>query len=416
MIKRGLLLGCVSLVLASAPRAVAQAGGDLAPACGDPRQVANAGDAETAEPVELPIFVENGVVLVDAVVDGAGPLPMMVDTGAVNVVTPEVVADAGIRVEGGRRHVSGRAGRDTEVPSAQATELRLAAASLRDQPFLILDLPRFVTDRGNRPPIAGILGYEFFASFAVRLDYQKRLLTLASPGALRRAGVGVCVPFSLQDRKPSVAAKVDGVVGLFALDTGSNAGLTLDRGFVDKNGFDSGHASLRVKSAAVDGLVDTVVMRLGRFDFADATIHRPLAHFTVRPGEVPSSAAISGTIGSKILRQFVITFDYARRELWLERSSAFDELTSSGKTGFQAAKIDGAGLRVILVIPASPAALAGLKEGDLITAIDDTPAAAIGLAEMAELGRLPDGAVVGLRVLRDGSVLSLALALKELLP
>ena len=80
-------------------------------------------------------------------------------------------------------------------------------------------------------------------------------------------------------------------MGLFALDTGSNAGLTLDRGFVDKNGFDSGHASLRVKSAAVDGL-----------------------------------------------------------------------------------------------------------------------------AEMAELGRLPDGAVVGLRVLRDGSVLSLALALKELLP
>jgi hypothetical protein len=45
---------------------------------------------------------------------------------------------------------------------------------MTDQPFAVLALPRYLTDRGNRPPIAGFIGYELLARFAARLDYDNR--------------------------------------------------------------------------------------------------------------------------------------------------------------------------------------------------------------------------------------------------
>jgi carboxyl-terminal processing protease len=105
-----------------------------------------------------------------------------------------------------------------------------------------------------------------------------------------------------------------------------------------------------------------------------------------------------------------------RRELWLERSPAFGCKTRGGATGFQAAKIDGPDLRVVNVIPGAPAAAAGLRSGDVITEIDGIPSAAVGLAEMADLAHRPDGTVVRLRVLREGSEQIVVLTLRELVP
>jgi hypothetical protein len=416
MSRGSFFVGWLSLFVFGACGAFGQTSDDLA-ACRPPKQATDIADTAGAGPFAVPISVENGIVLVDAFVAGSGPLPMMIDTGAVDAIAPEAAAAVGLRIERSDELARGRAGHDLAAASTHASELRLGVAAVRDQPFLILGLPRFLADRGNRRPIAGILGHEFFMSFVVRLDYQKRLLTLTPPRQFRYIGSGICVPFSLHDRTPTVIARADGIVGSFAIDTGSNAGLMLNSDFVRKNGFDSGQAAgLRVNSAAIDGLVENVVTRLGRFDLAGAAILRPIAQFTVRQGDVSPDNVVSGSIGSQILQQFVITFDYARRELWQERSPAFGSKTRGGATGFQAAKLDGPDLRVMNVIPGAPAAAAGLGSGDVITEIDGIPSAAVGLAEMADLTHRPDGTVVRLRVLRQGSERIVVLTLRELVP
>ncbi len=70
---------------------------------------------------------------------------------------------------------------------------------------------------------------------------------------------------------------------------------------------------------------------------------------------------VDGSIGYQILRQFVTTFDYSRRELWFEHSPAFGTKTVQWKTGFQAIKANGSGFRVVNVLPNKPAAAAGVK-------------------------------------------------------
>jgi hypothetical protein len=416
MMSRALLVGCLSLFALGTSGAFGEESKPLA-ACRAAAQGTDAiADAAGAGPIEVPISVENGIALAEVAVEGAGPLPMMIDTGAVNAITPEAAALLGLRIERSGARARGYAGHDVTVDTTHATELRLGAAALRDPSFLIVKLPRYLVDRGSRPPIAGILGQEFFTGFVVRLDYQRRVLTLSAPNRFRYAGSGVCMPFVLDDRTPVVAARADGIAGLFAIDTGSNAGLVLAPDLVKRSGLDRNPAGLRINSAATDGLVENIVLRLDRFDLADATIFRPIALLRMRQNEISRGGTVSGTIGAKLLQQFVITFDYARQQLWFERSSAFGAKTSGGTTGFQAAKIDSPDFRVVNVIPSAPAAAAGLRAGDVITEIDGVPSATVGLADLAELTRRPDGTVIHLRVQRDGAERVVALTLRELVP
>jgi predicted aspartyl protease len=48
----------------------------------------------------VPIFIENGQVVINLMINGQGPFPMMFDTGAVVVVTSETATTLGLEVKG----------------------------------------------------------------------------------------------------------------------------------------------------------------------------------------------------------------------------------------------------------------------------------------------------------------------------
>ena len=127
-------------------------------------------------------------------------------------------------------------------------------------------------------------------------------------------------------------------------------------------------------------------------------------------------ADIDGSIGYEILRQFVITFDYRRSELWFERSSAFGTRTGQGGAGFQAVRMEGAGFGVTTVLPDTAAAVAGLQVGDVITEVDGLSTVSMSQGEFAERMRRPVGTLVRLGTIRDGLLRPVALTLKDVLP
>jgi S1-C subfamily serine protease len=225
------------------------------------------------------------------------------------------------------------------------------------------------------------------------------------------------VPLFFADKIPVVPAAADGIAGKFEIDTGSSTALVLQRAFVDQHGFEVRHpGGLRMKTSGVDGVFETLAARLDRFAIANTEIKRPVAEFpSGGKGGLPV-AGVDGSIGYQILRQFVLTFDYARGELWVERSAAFGAKTVEWKSGFQAVKSDGPGFHVVTVMPNSLAAAAGISVGDIITEVDGKPAASVGQVEFSGLMRRPDGTVVHLGIIRDGIPRSVPLTLKELLP
>ena len=139
----------------------------------------------------VPVSVEAGEVIVDVSIDGRGPFPLIFDTGAENAVTPEIAAALGLKTEGtGTVRDSGGS---LSITVTRVAEVRIGDAEMTDQRFAVLALPRHVTDRGNRPAIAGFIGYQLLTRFTVRLDYGHSILTLRAGRDFRYEGKGVRV-------------------------------------------------------------------------------------------------------------------------------------------------------------------------------------------------------------------------------
>jgi hypothetical protein len=365
----------------------------------------------------VPVSVENGQVIVNAIINDQGPFPVMFDTGGVEAITPETATALGLLVEGqGTGRGSGE--RAVSVAFTHLQTLRVGGAELSDIALPVIPLPQFVTDRGNRKPLAGLIGFGVLSRFTVRLSYDDQTLTLTPAENFRYTGKGERVPVFFADKTPVISAAADGVPGSFEIDTGSStAALVLQRGFVEQHGLEARHPGrLHMKAGGIGGVFETIAARLDRFDLAASKIERPVVEFPSRDeGGIPVTN-IDGSIGYQILRQFVITFDYSRREIWFERSAAFGERTIEWKTGFQAVKAGDNGFRVVTVQPDTPATAAGIRVGDLITVIDDRLATSVGQAEFGGLMRRADGTIVRLEINRDGIRHSVAVTLKELLP
>ena len=250
----------------------------------------------------------------------------------------------------------------------------------------------------------------------MRLDYDHRMVTLTRVRDFHHRAGGKREPLVFVDKLPVVPAAVDGIAGKFEIDTGSSAALVLQRKFVEQHGLEVRHpGGLRMKSGGVDGVFETIITRVDGFGIANAEIARPAAEFPEQGRSGTPLTEVDGSIGYQILRQFVITFDYSRGEVWFERSSVFGTRTVQWKTGFQAVKANGPDFRVITVLPNSPAAVAEISVGDLITEVDGRPAASIGQAEFGDLMRRRDGTIVRISIVRDGGPRSVVLTLEELL-
>jgi hypothetical protein len=187
----------------------------------------------------------------------------------------------------------------------------------------------YVTDRGSRSPLAGFIGYELLARFAARLDYDRKTLTLTPGPDFGYDDKGVRVPLFFADKAPVVPAAADGIAGRFMIDTGSSGALTLRREFVEAHDLEARHPSaLQIKSVGAAGPFEAILMRLDRFDIADSRIERPATRYPSIRGEGLPFTDVHGSIGYEILRQFAITFDFPRREVWFEHSGAFGTRTA----------------------------------------------------------------------------------------
>jgi hypothetical protein len=365
----------------------------------------------------IPISVEAGEPVIEVNLNGQGPFPMIFDTGTQDALTPQAVSALGLRSNGGG---GGRTSSGNEVPIAftQVSAVRFGNAAMVDQPFEVIALPLYLTDRGSRTPLAGFIGYELLARYVVRLDYDSKTMTLRPATGFHYEGNGVRMPLFFTGDTPAVHAAVDGSPGTFAIDTGSQGALTLRREFVERIRLETRHPrGLRIKSGAADGPYEGIITRLDRFDIAASRIGRPAARFPLsNDAGWPAFPDVDGSIGYEILRQFIVTFDYPHGELWLEHSQAFGTKSIQGMTGFQAIKLDSSGFRVITVLANTPATSAGIMLGDLITEVDGIPAGLMSQAEFSELLQRSEGTVVQFGVIRDGLARLIALTLQELLP
>lgn len=366
---------------------------------------------------QIPIELSGNEIFMRLSVNGSGPLWFVLDTGAGSTVINTTAAGAlGLKLEGSHQ----TRGAGGHVPSSVARGVRLdvGGARLKDLTVTAIALAPIENSMGRR--IDGILGYEFFRRFVVELDYEGLLVSLYEPAGFEYGGGGEGLPLTFELNHPYVRAKVavpgrEPIEGKFVLDTGSNLPLVLLDSFVRENRLSEPPAkTLKITGRGVGGEVPMPVGRTGRLQLGGYSLENPITSFPQSGWFAREGAA--GNIGGAILRRFKVTFDYSRGRMFLEPNKRFHEPFEYDMSGLQVVTESPffKTFTVLRVLSDSPAAEAGLRQGDEIVSIGGRPVAELKLATLREMLRQP-GRLYSLQVRRGAETVNAELKTRRLI-
>lgn len=369
-----------------------------------------AGGSETS----FPFHLYNNHIYADVRVNGKGPYQFIFDTGGVNLLTPPLAGELGLKTEG-QMEGTGAGNGHMDVGLTKVTSLQLGNATVKDQVFAVTALQSMKPVEGVGMP--GMVGFETFRRFVTRVDYGTGTMTLMRPEAFDPKDAGVPIHFTFNGNTIEAPAVYNGVPGTFTIDTGSRASLTLNGPFVAKNGFNkSGKGVDAITGWGVGGPSRAVAMRGDTLSIGPMLIHGPVVELSTDKGGAFSEASLSGNIGAGILKRYIVTLDYEHSTMYLKPvSTPIADLDTFDRAGFWFNE-SGDGYKIIDTTKHSPAEAAGLKAGDEITAVNGQPAKGIPLYELRrQLRNDAPGTVVTFTVKRGGASKDVKLTLRDLI-
>lgn len=376
----------------------------------------------------LPFEYRARHVWLRASLNGGPPEDFLFDTGAsVTVLDSGYAARVGLKTEG-RMQAAG-AGASGGASFTNLASLRVAddgrdgtvgtgdGIELEDLKVAVLSVnPQFAPYFWRE--MAGILGYDVISRFVVEIDYDRHVLRLTDPKAFHYEGREAPIPMVLNGVIPAVHATLDdGIDGLFRLDVGSSSTVDLHGPFVRRHGLEGRMSRwIEVTGAGFGGTFSSKLGRLSKLAIGPYSWREPMVMLSGTKEGAFASEDFAGNMGNRILERFKVTLDYDGRRIWLEPGAKYRVRDQFSRSGLLLVKRN-ARIEALSVLPGSPAAKAGLKDGDIVEALDERPMTDWNPSELEDLfERGKSGRVVRLAVRRGADTTSFKMKLKEMLP
>jgi hypothetical protein len=340
--------------------------------------------------VEVPFEALSGHLFVKVMLDGRGPFRMLFDAGGTNILT----AQAAAAVVGPERALP----KTLNVASTVINGVELGGQS-----YVVADIDPFLRRVEGLDDIGGVLGLEWFVRMPVRIDYARSRITLYDPAQFKGAS-GTKVAVAKRGRLPQVSGTIDGIAGMFEIDTGSRGSLTLTPAFVTKNDLEKKLApkNVAITGAGLAGPVRASLARAKSLKLGAVDVPNPIVALPKVEGE-SAKGEVAGNVGFALMRQFAVTYDLPNDALYFERYLNFGAPDIADRGGLWIERSDD-GFKVIDVVSDGPAAAAGLKAGDVIVEVNGYPSAQLLLPAVREVLRAPPGARVKLKMANGNEV------------
>ena len=253
-------------------------------------------------PDELQARIAGQVVFVPVLLNGRGPYPFIVDTGATEtIVTPATAKAAGMPI--------------LSSPGAQkkgvAGTLMAGHAGLTNLPVFVFDPPQALSlrlDEGIN--YGGILGYTFLSRFVTTIDYPHHIVRFqAAAGTPSPAPGAITIPFRLVDHLIHVSGSVNRSAPLtFLLDTGS-AELLLTPQAAEP---------LQLQSSPLPSFPGARLARISQINLGSASVTQVDAIIHQLPGARVAGTTCDGIVGYPFLSNFAVSIRYDRATISLD--------------------------------------------------------------------------------------------------
>lgn len=367
--------------------------------------------------VEVPFRIGKTAIIVDALVN-TKPVSLMFDTG----FSGSVIVDSSINLgkPTGSMTLRDFVG-EMKADTTKLSSLKMGGKSINVAGMEAVQVP----DSGNSFAYGqhcdGVMGFQVIQKDVTEINFQNNKFIFHPRtydiSKLKPDNKTTFLVKLLPIGANSMEMEVDHPNGqkmTLALDTGNSFYATTHKDVLQRLGV--WDQDREPKFTSLSGVASGPVTSF-QYRFPKLTIFGvPVENSTWDIIDLPSSSAEGdGTVGYGFLKNFNITIDYDRRYVWLQNFTGKTTSDADGETGISATyRASSNGVEVVYVAPDSPAAVAGVKTGDVLLSIDGADLQRERFDVIRDLLKGDPGTKVKLAVKRGGILKRYELERKEL--
>lgn len=378
--------------------------------------------------VTIPFELFNNLIVIPVILNGKLPLKFILDTGVrTTILTDRLYADM-LNLPFSRKYVISGLGKNKVIEAYVCNGVSIGLPGILGSGHAMLVLQEDYLELRNYlgAEVQGVLGYELFSRFIVKIDYDQRILTLTTPDNLHLGKKWMEVPLTIEDTKPYMHAKAmyydESVIDLKLLvDTGASHGLIL---MADTD------STIHVPEKNLDtslgrglgGRLEGKLARMRSFKMADGACWSDVVTTFPESDAIMDSLLLNttfrnGSVGGDILSRFKVIFDFPEEKMYLRKAKQFKKAFSYNFSGI-VVKAIGSNLNnfeVVEIRKNSVAEEAGIQVGDQIVMINGLRTDHETLDHVINMMNAKAGKKLHLVIMRDTERLKYTLTLQDVL-
>lgn len=375
--------------------------------------------------MDIPIQIHNNLVVVPVLLNGMLPLRFIVDTGVRTAILTEKTYTDILNLSYSRKYaIAGPGGENLiEAYITNGVDLQLPGVDGHGHALLVLGEDYLELRNYLGTDVHGVLGYEIFSRFVVKINYKDKIMTLMVPEKLHLSRKYETIPLTIEDTKPYILANITQANGekkklKLLVDSGASHSMLLDPASdstldVPKNAVSCTvgrglGGEIRGKSGRLGEL------GLGRFTMKDVLVNYPDPNSYVDTLKLGQTFR-NGTLGGEILSRFTVIYNFSKEEIYLKKNSDFKKgfyYNLSGLT-LRAKGTQLSTFEVTDVRKGSSSDKAGIQVGDQILTVNGIKAAEINLNQLNGYLNIKPGKKMTLDIKRNNAVLSKKMVLEN---
>lgn len=376
--------------------------------------------------VVIPFEVYNNLIIVQVRMNGL-PMKFILDTGVHNTILVQKSYADILNVDYDRTISLLGADRSQVMTAHVASGINMELDNIinTSEMMLVLEEDYLDFEKIFGTDVHGIIGFEMFRRFVIKINYIYNTITLYQPESFRkpRGARYTSHHISIEKAKPYMEFDLtlenqDTVHGKFLLDTGASFDILVDINSSDKLAFPE-KTIVGDMGRGLGGLLEGKIGRLHQINFEPFQFNDLTTFYQNDTlfNQFFKDKSRTGIIGGGVLSRFQVIFDYSNNLVYFKKNKNYKKPFKFNMTGIILAEGEDKAIMhsIKSVLPNSPASEADILPGDKILRINNYWGPELTRSFVKTIFKSKEGEKLKIWIVRENQIVTKTIVLKSLI-